>query len=67
MAQIVIPPGLLSPKDERALQAAFDEAARTKRLNGWISFSRFKDIIKRACSWIWSLIEDFVAIWYAIF
>lgn len=65
MAQIYIPPGLLSPSDERALGNAVDEAIRTKRRNGWISLSRFKEIIKRACSWIWNIIEDLVSLWYA--
>lgn len=66
MAKIYIPSGLLSTSDERALQDAIDEAVRTKKRNGWISLSRFKEIIKKACVWIWDVIEDFVAIWYAI-
>lgn len=66
MAQIYIPPGLLSASDERALQKAVDQAASEKRRNGWISLSRFKEIIRRACSWIWDIIEGFVSIWYAI-
>lgn len=65
MTQIYIPSGLLNPSDERALQNAVDEAVRTKKRNGWISLSRFKDIIRRACSWIWDIIEDFVSLWYA--
>lgn len=66
MAQIPIPPGLLSASDERALQKAVDEAVRVKERNGWISLSRFKDIIKKACTWIWDLIENLVTVWYAI-
>ena len=66
MAQVYIPPGLLSPSDERALQNAVDQAAREKRRNGWISLSRFKEIIRRACSWIWDIIEGFVSIWYTL-
>lgn len=65
MAQIYIPSGLLSPSDERALQKAVDDAVREKKRNGWISLSHFKDIIRRACSWIWDIIEDFVSLWYA--
>lgn len=65
MAQIYIPSGLLSPSDERALQKAVDDAVREKKRNGWISLSRFKDIIRKACSWIWDIIEDFVSLWYA--
>ena len=64
MAQIFIPPGLLSQRDERELQNAVDEAIRVKRCNGWISLSRFKEIIRKACSWIWDLIKDFVSLWY---
>lgn len=66
MAQIPIPPGLLSASDERALQKAVDEAVIVKKRNGWISLSRFKEIIKRACAWIWDLIENLVTLWYAI-
>lgn len=66
MAKIYIPPGLLSASDERALQNAIDEAVHTKNRNGWISLSRFKEIIKKACAWIWDVIEDFVTIWYVI-
>lgn len=66
MAQIFIPPGLLSESDEYALQRAVDEAVSIKKRNGWISLSRFREIIRRACSWIWNLIEDLVSIWYAI-
>lgn len=66
MAKVPIPPGLLSPSDERALQNAVDEAVRVKNGNGWISLSRFKDIIKKACTWIWDLIENLVTVWYAI-
>lgn len=65
MAQIYIPSGLLSSSDERVLQKAVDDAVREKKRNGWISLSRFKDIIRRACSWIWDIIEDFVSLWYA--
>lgn len=64
MAKVLIPPGLLSESDEWALQKAVDEAVRAKKRNGWISLSRFKDIIRKACSWIWNLIEDFVSLWY---
>lgn len=60
MAKVPIPPGLLSPSDEQALQNAVDEAVRVKKRNGWISLSRFKDIIKKACTWIWDLIENLV-------
>lgn len=66
MAKVPIPPGLLSESDERALQKAVDEAVRVKRRNGWISLSRFKNIIREACTWIWDLIENLVAVWYAI-
>ena len=66
MAKVPIPPGLLSPSDEQALQNAGDEAVRVKKRNGWISLSRFKDIIKKACTWIWDLIENLVNVWYAI-
>ena len=64
MAKVYIPSGLLSPSDERALQDAVDEAVREKKRSGWISLSRFKDIIRRACSWLWDLIEGFVTMWY---
>lgn len=67
MATLYIPSGLLSPSDERALRSAIDQAAECKRRNGWISLSRFKDIIRSACSWLWETIKDFVAIWYALF
>lgn len=66
MAKVPIPPGLLSTSDEQALQSAVDEAVRVKKRNGWISLSRFKDIIKKACTWIWDLIENLVTVWYAI-
>lgn len=62
MAKVPIPPGLLSPSDEQALQNAVDEAVRVKKR----SLSRFKDIIKKACTWIWDLIENLVNVWYAI-
>lgn len=67
MATLYIPSGLLSSSDERALRSAIDKAVETKRRNGWISLSRFKDILRTACSWLWDTIKDFVAMWYAFF
>lgn len=67
MATLHIPSGLLSPSDERAVCSAIDKAVETKKRNGCISLSKFKDIIRSACSWLWDKIKDFVAMWYALF
>lgn len=59
MAKIDIPDGLLEPSELNQLQSAVNSAVREKQRTGFMTMSRFMDIIKNACQWIWDKISGF--------
>lgn len=59
MAKIDIPDGLLDDSEVRQLQGAVNKAVDEKRRTGYMTMSRFMDIIKDACRWIWDKISGF--------
>lgn len=64
MATINIPDGLLTDSELRELQKGVNDAVDEKKRTGWMTMSRFMDILKSACRWIWDKISGFFAdIW----
>ena len=60
MATINIPDGLLNDDELRQFQKGVDEAVKEKRNTGAMTLSRFMDIIKDVCYWIWEKIKGFL-------
>ena len=64
MAYINIPDDLLSGPEVKELEDGIKEAARVKTQTGNMTLSRFMNIIKSACRWIWDKISGFIeSIW----
>ena len=59
MATINIPDGLLPADELRELQGGVNEAVKEKTKTGYMTMSRFMNIIKSACGWIWDKISGF--------
>ena len=59
MAKIEIPDDVLKPEDVKDLQDAVNKAVEEKRRTGVMTMSRFMNIIKEACYWIWDKIKGF--------
>ncbi len=59
MAKIDIPDGLLDSSELIRLQDAVNSAVTEKRHTGVMTMSRFMNIIKNACYWIWDKISGF--------
>lgn len=67
MAKIDIPDGLLDPSELNELQGAVNKAVTEKRRTGVMTMSRFMNIIKDACYWIWDKISGFFSdLWNGI-
>lgn len=59
MAKIDIPDGLLNQSELNQLQGAVNKAVTEKSRTGVMTMTRFMNIIKDACYWIWNKISGF--------
>lgn len=67
MAYIEIPDGLLSDSEMSTLQEGIRDAVGEKQRTGRMTLSRFIDIIKSVCSYIWDKIKNIISgIWDSI-
>lgn len=67
MAYINIPDDLLKPGEIKDLEDGIRKAANEKGKTGFMNLSRFMNIIKDACSYIWNKISGFISdIWDGI-